>query len=635
MTDMTEITERLHLERDALTTSDVEAGLIGVRRIVRRRRRQKAALGAAGVSGLLVVGIGAASAIDSGNTQVIVTDTAPAVTTETETSVPPETATSTAPQTTAPAPTGPSVGETLTGQTISVDPAPVTADFLAAVGDDFSVGWQVPWNDGFLVGDNASPESAAEAFFSPDGRSWEPVEFDPGLFGPAHDGVVVADGRLAVLGALGEVGSPDAVGVTRPAIAHTGDLIDWSIQEIDVEPPPPDLPSIVRWFTWPQTITANADGWLAVIETSVSLDSMEFVEQRTGTTPTGLSEERSDEGIVITVNPDTEDAPEEIRLSWAELEAEVGAELTARIRQPFANEVWTGTWDGSAPEQIVDPRSVELLSSLERPVAVDSGFVVIERTREFPDDGAPIDSTQLFANIDGSGWTAYDTPIAEQVQATFPLDGDLGVVAQADDDTISVYRVDVGSQTWTPVDIPGLPPTASYVETSATATLAINAAPEQPIDLGPFTETIEKDGYRLTTSYELYTSSYELVDVETGEVVVAESIDLREVDGSLETAFEYLIGGLVDTTLIDPETGDVLVEITAAERAAANPQEPSFAPKPEPWIVATDDGVSWFVYEVPPGDPDQQAFWQETYTVSGGQLLYRNDSREWFVVDLT
>ena len=638
MTEMTEITERLHLERDALPAGDVEVGLRNVRHIARRRRRRNSLVGAAAASGLLVVGIGATSVIDSGSTEIVVTDTASAVTVESEVSAPPTTSRSVPPATTStlvprptvPAPTGPVVGEAVTGRSVESNLQPVTVEFRTAVGEDFETAWQVPWNDGFLVGGTNLTDNSPAAFFSPDGRSWESVPFDPGIVGEQHN-VMVADGRLAMIGFVSAPGWP------RPVVASTTDLANWSTEEIPVDAPRTDLPDIIRVSTSTRNFSANADGWIAVIDTSVQLEWLALAEQQTGNTITGGSEERSDDGITLTAHLDAAGTEfDDIFVSWTELEEEIGIELTAALRGPDSVEVWSGTWEGEAPVRSEDADDIVLLSSLSPIVALDSGFAMIRTTTEFPDDAPPVDSTELFADVDGDGWSILDTPIPDEVRYAFPLDGDLGVVAVADDDTVSIYRVDVVNETWTPIDVPGLPETASYVATSRSAVLDIDAAPEQPIDYGPYSEVVEKDGYRLTTEYELYTSSYELVAIDTGEVVVAETIDLREVEGSFKTAYEYLSGGLglSNTVVVDPDTGEVLIDVSAEERAAANPQEPIFQPDPEPWIAATDDGVSWFVYELPPRDPEQDSFFEEQMVVSGGRLLYSNAAREWFVIDL-
>ena len=315
MTDITELTERLHLERDALTIGDADAGLRNVRRIVRRRRRQHSLVGAAAVGGLLAAGVGVASLIGSDTKQVIVTDTAPAVTTGAEaastpaTSAPPATIatpgttepSSTATSTPEPTPAVPSVGAAVVGRSVDADLVDVTAELRASAGD-FFLNWQVPWNDGFLIGGQISGTDAWASFFSPDGRTWEPVELEPGFDGVAQDGVTVAEGRLVMLSARPEGES------WTPVVASTTDLSNWTVEDIPIETPWADLPTTVEAFTWPQTIAANADGWIAVIENSMMLDSRELVQQRTGRTATSLSEARS-EPALGSVSANAEIAP--------------------------------------------------------------------------------------------------------------------------------------------------------------------------------------------------------------------------------------------------------------------------------------------------------------------------------------
>lgn len=645
MTDIDEITERLHRERDALPVTATDDGLRVVRRLVRRRKRQQTLIGVAAAGGLLVAGVGVVGAIDSRDRDTVVTDTSPAATMADDSERGPETSaapttdvvvdttagttTTTSSVAADPTPSAPSVAAPVVGRAVDADLLDVTADLAAGVGD-FFLDWQVPWNDGFLIGGQISGSDESAAFFSPDGRTWEPVRFDADIGQPARDGIAVANDRLAMVGTRGDPSQPTLF------VAGTTDLSNWTVDDIPVEMSPADLPTIVEAITWPPKISANDHGWIVTVDRSLMLDSVELVKQRTGRTVSSLSESWSDEGILITIDPDAEGTEsEEVWIPWSEIEAEIGVELTDAVHNGTPVEVWSGSWDGDAPMRVEDPDAVEHLNSYEPLIAVDKGFVALRTTREFPDDAPPVESSVLFASLDGRVWSELDVPFPDHVAYGFPLDGDLGVVVRADDGTISIHRVDVETETWTPIEVPGLPQTMSYVQTSATAALEVDAAPPYIVENGPSTTTFEQNGLRLVWTYDSYISSYEVTSIDTGEAVVAESIDIREVEGSFDLAFEHLTGGLsLDTTITDPATGEVLMNITVEEMEAANPREPDFGPDPEPWIVATDDGTSWFVYEVPSADPDQDRFYEESMVVSGGRLLYRSASDEWFVVDL-
>ena len=639
MTDMNEITERLHLERDAIATSDVEGGLRRVRGIARRRRQRNSLVGVAAAGGLLVAGVGAVGLIGSSRAEVVVTDTAPAVTTDAEAPATPET--STPPITTAapgtgvattpePTPVVPNVSETVVGTAVDSDLSDVTSELRAVAGDDLSDGWQVPWNEGFLIGGQSSQSDGSAAFFSPDGRTWEEIALEPGINGPSQYGVTVADGRLVMLGTVGDWPR------LTPVVASTTDLTTWTIEEIPVTPPPSDLPPTVDAWVWPGWIAATADGWIATVYNSLEVNTSEVASQRLGRPVNGGSIASSDEGFLLTVEPEIVGGEsEEVWIAWTELEEELGSELADEIRERDPNEIWTSTWADTTPLRIDGPDDLDWVNSVKPPIAFENGLAAVRTTQEFPDDGPPVYTSELFANPDDGGWVVLDAPIPERVEYAFPVDGDLGVVAKANDGTISIYRVDVDTETWTPVDVPRLPERARYIQTSSTSVFDLDAAPPDDFENRPSTQVFDQNGLRLTWIYDSYISSYEVTSLETGDAVVAESIDIREVDGSFDLAFDHLTGGLaLDVTITDPETGDVLMNITAEEMAAANPQEPYYGPDPEPWIVATDDGITWFVYEVPPSDPDRGTSYAEAMTVSGGRLLYRSDAREWFVVDL-
>ena len=636
MTDMTEITERIRAERDELPTSNVDSGLQHVRRIVRRRRRQSVLIGVAATAGLVVVGVGAVGLTTTDKRDTVVTDTAPDMTDDVET--PTSSPTVPSPQTTLPpsdgdpvddAPTGASLADTLITTSLDADPDEVTDQLRSVAGEEFFTEWQVPWNGGFLLGGYAG-DGTTQTYFSPDGKRWEATTFAMDVDWWAAGGTVVAGDRLVMTGYRQD--GPNAI----PAVASSTDLSTWVVDDIPTELPPPDVPTGVIPITAPQTVAANADGWIATVVKMVNFDAVALLTEITGVVANGYSSAWSDEGVLIAIDPDGNgESADEIFLSWDDIEAEIGAEWVGALNEGESTEIWVGSWDGRPPVQVSGPADPTVIAGYQPPVAVDGGFVLALTPQDSSDGTRPFASVELVTTTHGDGWSPLEPPFDSAVTGAFPLGGNLGVVAKANDGVISVYRVDVATETWTPLHIPALPTAPRFVTPSGSPALTIDAARSRDL-LSATTSTFEQDGLRLTWAYEAFVSSYEVTSLETGDTVVAESIDLRDVEGSLELAFEHLTGGVtMAVSITDPVNGEVLMEIPLGQVEAATPLHPYVDESPQPWVAATTDGDSWFVYELPPADPNQEIFFAGDATVSGERLLFRTEAREFFVVDLT
>lgn len=625
MDDMNDITERLHHERDAIATTDADDGLRNVRHIVRRRRRRSAIVGVAAAGALLVVGIAALGLVDDDSPGTIVSATLPpppSITFGADTVPPPvddpETGSDVEPRMLQP----------IVGSANGSELLDVTDGLRAVAVDNMFFDFEVPWDGGFLVGTSGYSSEPWRAFFSADGRTWEPRDLRPGVSNSGRD-IVAIDGRLVILS------SPYEYSGAIPMIASTTDLETWTLEELPVTAPE-NLPAAVQFVGGATELAVNDDGWAAIVHDQLRFDAGELASQRLGRPVTGYSQAESDDGI--SVLPDPEEAGgsrEELLITWDELEADVGADIVEAVRNPSPPTVWLGTWGGAAPIRYDIPTALDG-SSLERMMAVRDGFVAIRSQHEFRPDGPPRVTEELVAELVGDDgevvWTVLDPPIAESVVSVFPLDGDVGVFAETADSTLRVYRVDTTAQTWTPIEIPGLPTSARDIRTTETGVVLLDAAPELEFDTGPTTSTLEKNGLRYTSTFDAPMSSYELTSIETGEVLVSESINLLEVEGSFELAFEHLAGGLGSTTISDPETGEVLIEFSADEILAR--MTPGVASPNEPWIVATSDGLAWFVGEEPPASPDARFSVQSLAAVSGTRLLMMTDPGDWYLVDL-
>ncbi len=635
MPDVNEVVERLRDERNRLVTGDVDAGLRRVERLADGRRRRHRLAAGAGMLGAVAAIAALAVIIESPTPDIVVThttpdDTAPAHTVpestdadSPSTSVAP-TSPTTAPRTTAgtsdtvETPSMPSLGPTVAGRTATGAFIPVTDHVRTAAGDTW-IDFGGTWDGGFVVGGYES------TFWSSDGITWSPM-----TLAPLPSGLIWGE-RAALGDRIVAAGSTNQRGDPSPVVATTTDLETWSIQEIPVEWPD-DVPDAVRLGT-PPHVTADDSGWVATVQPWAHVDWVTLANERLGRSFTGAASSWADEEIRLTL--DDTDTSEELTITWDELEAEWGTEVVDMVRGLRPTEIWTGSWNGSAApvrEQLPDGAADAWTSG--EVIATDDGFVVVRRRNTFVDDEPrAVESIELVVGHRAPGgafeWGILDPPFEGRLRSAFALDGDLGVLASSDDGTFAVYRVDTLTQEWSPIEIPTLPVDARSIQWNLHDVAALDVAPPEPVE--STTQTIEKNGLRLTWTFDFPDSTYEVVEVATGEVIVSETIDLRDVEGSFEYAFEHLAGGLGPTVITDPATGDVLMNITAEEMEASQPPAPDPV-SPELWLVASSDGVVWVSHPVPEGPDGSSSITHAA--LAGDRLLLQTSSEDWFVVEI-
>jgi len=118
---------------------------------------------------------------------------------------------------------------------------------------------------------------------TPDGLNWSDI---PGFALPVADARidrVVSDGTHLVLAQSADAGGvgfgPERLATTDSGsgpgqvsltVSVTQDLANW--QTFEVSEPVGDIPSYVSSNQWLRSLTYNTDGWLAVVESSVSID---------------------------------------------------------------------------------------------------------------------------------------------------------------------------------------------------------------------------------------------------------------------------------------------------------------------------------------------------------------------------
>jgi hypothetical protein len=126
---------------------------------------------------------------------------------------------------------------------------------------------------------------------------------------------------------------------------------------------------------------------------------------------------------------------------------------------------------------------------------------------------------------------------------------------------------------------------------------------------GPAVEelVLEVDGYRITLSLgDIGDEGYELVDLATGAVVSAEIVDAAGPEFDPDAPFEHAFERDGELVLLDPAGGEELlvvsrVQIAEAYEAAyqASGFDPDAVHVPDLWLIASVDGETWLVEDLP------------------------------------
>lgn len=441
--------------------------------------------------------------------------------------------------------------------------------------------------------------------FTTDGTSWEPVEVTPPPGVGYISGATAVGDRLVVWygsqGPSGEVGD----GIVR--VATTVDLVNWNVQEIPTAPPSVELPDGVRWSAQPIGFAANETGWVASVTTGVDVDPFELLpaEDRAGLDQSaGYSFSTDDTGIIVDVDGD-ESGP--VTYTWDELG--VAPEFAEYFGDTnYRPTAWAATWDG-VPATSQTPAPIEGAI-----LATPAGFVGL--------------GTDLWFSADGLTWSTSPLPVedAYYVTAAFTFDG--GIVAFIDTrDGVQIHRLDERGGSPERLDIPGLPATASgaYGPGSRLGVVLSASDPGPP----PLPLVVESDGHRLTIDYA--SGVAEVVDLATGEVVVAVDMRAAEEDGAITSDVDGV-------TVTDPTTGEVVAvfpreALDAAAQEASVENEPPVEPQgPDLWLLASLDGETFVVDDLDDGAADMY-YGPSALTASGSRLLLQAGG-SWVVYDL-
>lgn len=455
------------------------------------------------------------------------------------------------------------------------------------------------WGDGFLVvsisgGQRVVPDLTDEQqalfprevfeVFGPDGLSGIEVGAATGALNDAG----LLDPVLAVLDAhpelrdLIENGGPVAAVVQTAEFTLDGEV--W--EQLEVVPPPvSDVQGLA--VVGDRVVAIGRDPSLGS-ETTVVASTLDL---RTWLTqPIGTAIER----VAIVMNPS----------GW--MAGQLGdEEMLTPDRLTVA-----ASWDG-LPEPIGDAG----LSPAARTIALSDGFV--------GQDGASITYS-----LDGRAWTRVtDTPADILIEGSLPLDdGSDAVLTRSEHCESAAFRVSENGTRWEQFELDDISTSArrdGMLETWASSLASATIRSD-----GPSTSwTVEQDNMRLEVGQCRPFAWYKLTDLTSGQTVLSETIDSGRRSEPLATDLQYLTvryGGEWPFTVIDPASGNTLLEGNLMDgefvQTAEGPREQR--------LVATTDGSSWLIADLPDAAPAQNV------SARNGDVVLVLNGTTWFRYDL-
>jgi hypothetical protein len=477
-----------------------------------------------------------------------------------------------------------------------------------------------------------------EASISPDGENWTvlPDFALPG--GSQNFGTVQSDGEHLLV--VEQVWDSELGGRSELLVSSTTDLVNWTTSSLPIEFP--DVPPYVTVDVGLLGATIGADGWYATANFSTWIDTWELFPEdlRAELENTDYGWSPSPEGLVIGSYPYEADVvaadgptppgpppAQERTIPWDDLG--VTYEDYASYEQGYDRfgQAWVGAWDGS-----IVAATAAVATACCQLTGTDSGFLA-ESWDGYEERTAEPDGARLFFSSDGQSWTEIPGPPGDGwFGGLVAVDGGVITTMSSDDGTQQIWRADPSGAGWQPVEIPGLPATASvwFGDTGARgiATVVDVATYDDPYEQVEYATTFEWDGFEIFTyNYADSSFDFKVTDLATQEIVVEY---LGVVSDGPVPDFVSLVGGGVG--ILDEEGNEIVVvpieEISApaaaaqeAAREEAGWVEADYQSSSDFWLVASLDGTNWYVEDLPEndeGDYDGQVAINGTTVVVGG-----------------
>ncbi len=454
--------------------------------------------------------------------------------------------------------------------------------------------WLVEWRGGFLLGrvsDEAQFDEGQffDAQMSPNGLDWTraDVSMPPGFQGTVA--VTSATDRLVATASAWI----DDRSILR--VATTSDLTTWSSVDVHGTDPTVGFPAdTVTYTDTPMSVVATEAGWALHLRQSIRLDIREIADRLGYDGDAVIGSARS--GGFVELRIDTGDGRiERVPVSHDELGLTEGQ--TALIDARERDEIWIGGWDDRPPQRVADVPPGRFVGVQ----AFDGGIVMWT-------------TTHIGVLRDGDDVVrSYPTPpgVHERYSISTVLPDGANLVMFANDPASgqsAIHRFDVAAEEWVPLDLPTLPPTLlpeAHRRDDAIAT-SIRYLPPTLTEIS----TVDVGDLRYTATAAPPFSSYTVERISDGELMVSESSDLRLLGDWRELGDRYRQFQSDRYIIVDPATGDTLMEIVGddLQQLSDSRQTPDGQPIPDYqvtdftpfdfWLaVPTADG--WLIDDLP------------------------------------
>lgn len=445
----------------------------------------------------------------------------------------------------------------------------------------------------------APPEQFAR--LSTDGVEWTDIDLEvPGdLFGNRQ--IFSTGDRLAVI-SLEYADNPQtnspmvrALEAVAFVVHSTTDLRSWSTQRSEIESSTTERPSYVIENTYLNGVGVNSTGWVASVDTYVEVDyeqllpadfDRSFMESQSGWgiyhDPTGLVIDTYDE----------QGNSDQQRVPWADIGL-AGAPEGLDDGYSGGNQdsvMWAAAWDVQPTATVVDGFGFGQIYGF------DDGFIRQGEAMSF--------------SADGVSWTDFDRPVEEGWVNSF-LQAPDGVIAfvQSGTGQNQPFRLDVETLTWSPLEQPVIPEGFSPWSSGASGAVLYSIEDFSHYDdmpvMEPFTVRIENPEYVLEAVIGGESSTFELIDIATGDVVVSET-----ADGSQPGDFEYVVEVGDGLEILSPDTGEIVTVFTSEQMETSTNSSVDAAPSTDvPATTVLVDG------DVEPGEIDELEYTQPSLNV--------------------
>jgi hypothetical protein len=467
----------------------------------------------------------------------------------------------------------------------------------------------------------------SEASVSADGETWTVLGDFTFPRGSEYVNLAQSDGEHLVV--VEQVWSEDGTAGTI-VVSTTDNLVDWTSVTVPVSPA--GVPDYVRSDAYPNTLALGTDGWYLTVYTSAWLDLSRLVPAeiqsdfpdgyRVWADVDGLHVDTYEEWVyeasasvvpAPTVDPGDEPpvvSDESRLLPWSELGITFADYERYTTEEAGGAAAFIGAWDG-AVATAAPPAGGDCCSVL----GTDSGFIA-QSWGGWEEPGDSGGQTLRFST-DGKEWAEIDGPPGgESLNSLAAVAG--GVIGV--DGAGTIWRASASGRGWVTVDIPGLPDSSNlwFAQQGGRGVASVIDVAVYDYDYEslqvPYVMTIEQDGFEIRSETAADGSATLVVtERSTGTVVIDETFDplLSVIPDFLSSATE--VGNSV--ALLDSD-GEVVVTVSmetlgeATSRALAEAQaeigwvEPEYDYTPDFWLVATADGIEWYVEDLFDGAPD-------------------------------